>query len=151
MSFFRMDQAVLLGPGEGTHMDVLGEAITLLLSGRQTSGAFTILSETSPPGGGTPLHTHHNEDEALYVVAGEYEIQCGDRTSRVSAGSFVFAPREIPHRLRNVNGGPSTMLGVISPAGFEGFWEEVSKLTPAPEVAAILAIAAKYKVEILAP
>ena len=77
MSFFRANQPVVLGPGEGTHLDVLGDLITLLVSGNQTNGAFTVLSQTSPPGGGTPLHTHHNEDEALYVLQGEYEIQCG--------------------------------------------------------------------------
>jgi len=96
MSFFRGNQAVVLGPGEGTHLDVLGDLITLLVSGKETNGAFTVLSQTSPPGGGTPLHTHHKEDEALYVLKGEYEIQCGDQTVRAGPGSFVFAPREIP-------------------------------------------------------
>jgi quercetin dioxygenase-like cupin family protein len=103
MSFFRANQPVVLGPGEGTHLDVLGDLITLLVSGNQTNGAFTVLSETSPPGGGTPLHTHHNEDEALYVLQGEYEIQCGEQTVRARAGAFVFAPREIPHKLTNVS------------------------------------------------
>src|ERR1051326_5506019 len=90
MSFFRANQPVVIAPGEGTHLEVLGDLITLLVSGKQTNGAFTVLSQTSPPGGGTPLHTHHNEDEALYVLNGEYEIQCGDRTVRAGAGAFVF-------------------------------------------------------------
>ena len=109
MSFFRANQAVVLGPGEGTHLDVLGDFITLLISGKETNGAFTVLSETSPPGGGAPLHTHHKEDEALYVLAGDYEIQCGDQTVRAGPGSFVFAPRGIPHKLTNVGTGPSTV------------------------------------------
>jgi quercetin dioxygenase-like cupin family protein len=147
-SFFRTSEAVILGPGEGTQLDVLGDLITLLVSGRQTNGAFTVLSETSPPGGGTPLHTHHNEDEALYVLAGEYEIQCGDQTVRAGPGSFIFAPREIPHKLTNISPGPSTVLGIVSPAGFEGFWEEVSQLPPPPTLEKILEVAAKYKLEI---
>jgi len=151
MSFFRANQPVVLGPGEGTHLDVLGDLITLLVSGNQTNGAFTVLSETSPPGGGTPLHTHHNEDEALYVLQGEYEIQCGEQTVRAGAGAFVFAPREIPHRLTNVSSGPSTVLGIVSPAGFEGFWEEVSQLPPPPDIDQILAIAKKYRLEIHTP
>jgi uncharacterized cupin superfamily protein len=36
------------------------------------------------------LHTHHKEDEALYVLEGEYEIPCGDQTVRAKPGSFVF-------------------------------------------------------------
>jgi quercetin dioxygenase-like cupin family protein len=150
MSFFRGNQPVVLAPGEGTHLDVLGDLITLLVSGKQTNGASTVLSETSPPGGGTPLHTHHKEDVALYVLEGGYEIQCGDRTVRAGPGSFVFAPREIPHKLTNVSTGPSTVLGIVSPAGFEGFWEEISRLAP-PEIDKIMAIAKKYGLEIHAP
>jgi quercetin dioxygenase-like cupin family protein len=148
MSFFRANQPVVLAPGEGTHLDVLGDLITLLVSGKQTNGAFTVLSETSPPGGGTPLHTHHKEDEALYVLEGEYEIQCGDQTVRAGAGSFVFAPREIPHKLTNVNTGPSKVFVIVSPAGFEGFWEEVSQLPPPPDMDKIMALAKKYELEI---
>ena len=146
MSFFRGNHTVVLGPGEGTHLDVLGDLITLLVSGKETNGAFTVLSQTSPPGGGTPLHTHHKEDEALYVLEGEYEIQCGDRTVRAGPGSFVFAPREIPHKLTNVSSGPSTVLGIVSPAGVEGFWEEVSQLPLPPDMDAVLAIAKKFNV-----
>jgi quercetin dioxygenase-like cupin family protein len=132
-------------------LDVLGELITLLVSGNQTHGVFTVLSETSPPDGGTPLHTHHQEDEALYVLEGEYEIQCGEQTVRAGPGSFVFAPREILHRLANVSTGPSRVLGVISPAGFEGFWEKVSQLAPPSDLEQILAIAKKYALEIHVP
>ena len=151
MSFFGTNQPIILSSGEGTHLDVLGELITLLVSGKQTNGVFTVLSETSPPGGGTPLHTHHKEDEALYVLEGEYEIQCGDQMVRAGPGSFVFAPREIPHRLTNVSAGPSKVLGVVSPAGFEGFWEEVSQLAPPPDIEKIMAIAKKYELEIHVP
>jgi quercetin dioxygenase-like cupin family protein len=151
MSFFGATQPVVLNRGEGTHLDVLGNAITLLVSGKQTNGAFTVLSGTSPPGGGTPLHTHHNEDEALYVLEGEYAIQCGAQIVRAGPGSFVFAPRDIPHKLTNVSTGPSTHLGIVSPAGFEGFLEEISQLPPPPAVEKIVEIAAKYGLEILAP
>ena len=150
MSFFRADQPVVLAPGEGTHLDVLGELLTLMVSGGQTGGAFTVLTETSPPGGGTPLHTHHREDEALYILEGEYEIQCGEQTLRAGPGAFVFAPRNIPHKLTNVSAGPSRLLGVVSPAGFEGFWEEISQISP-PDMEKIMAIAEKYELEIHAP
>jgi quercetin dioxygenase-like cupin family protein len=151
MSFVHAGRPVVLGPGEGVQLDVLGDLITLLVSGKQTGGAFTVLTETSPPGGGTPLHTHHYEDEALYVLAGEYEIQYGDQIVRAGAGSFVFAPRGIPHRLTNVSTGSSTVLGIVSPADFEGFWQEVSQLPPPPDPEKIMALAKKYRLEIHAP
>ena len=106
---------------------------------------------TSPPGAGTPLHTHHREDEALYVLEGEHEIQCGDQMVRAGPGLFVFAPRGIPHRLTNVSTGPGKVLVVVSPAGFEGFWEELSQLAPPPDMEKIVAIAKKYELEIHVP
>ncbi len=148
MSFLIASHPVVLAPGEGTHLDVLGNVITLLVSREQTKGAFSVMIQTTPPGGGTPLHTHHREDEALYVLEGEYEIQYGEKTVRAGAGSFVFAPREIPHRFTNVSAGQSRMLGFISPAGFEGFFEELSKLAPPPGMDKILALAKEYEVEI---
>lgn len=147
MSFFRVEP-VVVPPGEAAPLQVLGEVIRLLISGKKTNGAFTVLEETSPPQGGTPLHTHHNEDEALYVLEGEYEIRCGDRTVRATPGSFVFAPRAIPHKLTNVSAGPSTVLGIVSPAGFEGFWEEVSALPVRPDVETVMAVAARFQLEV---
>ncbi len=151
MSFFEANKPIILSPGEGTHLDVLGNLLTLLISGKQTNGAFTVFSSTSPAGGGTPLHTHHKEDEAFYVLEGEYEIQCGDQVFRAGPGSFVFAPRDIPHKLTNVSTGQGRVIGVVSPAGFEGFWEEVSQLAPPPDMEKIMAIAKKYELEIHAP
>ena len=110
-----------------------------------------MLTQITPPGEGTPLHTHHREDEALYVLEGEYEIQYGDKTVRARAGTFVFAPREIAHKFSNVSKGQSRMLIFVSPAGFEGFFEEVSELGLPPDMEKILVLAKKYELEIHAP
>jgi hypothetical protein len=52
LSFFRAHPPVGLAPGEGTHLEVLGDLITLLVSGTQTNGAFTILSDGEETGAG---------------------------------------------------------------------------------------------------
>ena len=148
MSFFNIEQPLVLVPGEGTHLSVLGEMITLLVSGKESRNSIAVITETSPPGGGTPLHTHHREDEALYVLEGEYEIQCGDRTIIATAGTFVFAPRGIAHRLTNIGAGRSRILGIVTPSGFEGFWQEISLLTAPPCLAEVSAIAQRYGLEI---
>ncbi len=123
----------------------------LLVSRKQTKGAFSVLTMSTPPGEGTPLHTHHREDEAMYVLEGEYEIQYGDKTVRAGAGSFVFAPREIPHKLTNVSTGQSRILVFVSPAGFEQFFEEINELAQPPDMENILALAKKYELEIHVP
>ncbi|HUO12597.1 MAG TPA: cupin domain-containing protein [Caulobacteraceae bacterium] len=128
MSFPAASQAVVVQPGEGRSLDVLGELITVLATGRETNGAFTLITEVSPPGGGTPLHTHANEDEAFFVLSGAYEVKCGDQTVQAPAGAFVFAPRGVPHQLTNTGDGPAVILGLVSPPGFERFWVELSEL-----------------------
>jgi uncharacterized cupin superfamily protein len=57
---------------------LLGELLTIKVAGEDTDGAYTIVQNVSPPSGGPPLHLHHREDEAFYVLEGEYEIQSGD-------------------------------------------------------------------------
>jgi hypothetical protein len=39
-------------------------------------------------------------------------------------GSFVDAPRGIPHAFRNVGPTPARMIGMITPGGLETFFDE---------------------------
>jgi hypothetical protein len=50
-----------------------------------------------------------------------------------------------------VSSGPSLHLGIVSPAGFEHFFEEISRLPSRPAVGQIVEIAANYRLEILTP
>jgi mannose-6-phosphate isomerase-like protein (cupin superfamily) len=88
---------IFIKPGEGKVLDVLGEMLTIKVSGKDTGGTYAVIEEVSPPSGGPPLHLHHREDEAFYVLEGEYEIQCGDDKFIASPGTFVLAPNKIPH------------------------------------------------------
>jgi len=79
----------------------------------------------------------------FYLLEGECEVQCGDRTFEVSKGSLAILPRKIPHGFRNIVAFSSTILVTIPPDGFERFFEEVSQL-PAdkgPEMERVMVIA----------
>lgn len=150
MSFFNTGKSpFLFRPEEGQVLNVLGEIITVKLSGEQTNGEYAILHEVSPPQGGPPLHIHRREDEAFYVLEGEYEIICGDETIRATPGSFIFAPRDIPHTFRNVSAGASMVLVIVSPAGLEKFFEEISQLPQdgPPDIEKVMEIARRYEIE----
>jgi quercetin dioxygenase-like cupin family protein len=94
-------QMVALSPEGGKVLHILGDTLTIKVSGEETNGEFAIIHEVSPPQGGPPLHVHHREDEAFYVLDGEYEVQFGDRTIPAVPGSFIFAPRDIPHAFKH--------------------------------------------------
>jgi len=73
-------------------------------------------------------HRHSREDECFYVLEGQYEFRVGDRIISASAGSFLFAPRGIPHTYKNIGTAASKHLTIISPAGLEKFFEERNAL-----------------------
>ncbi len=63
-----------------------------------TGGLMTIVEMTEQPGEEAPLHVHHREDEAFYILDGSATIHVGDESFEVGPGDYVFAPRDIPHR-----------------------------------------------------
>jgi mannose-6-phosphate isomerase-like protein (cupin superfamily) len=142
---------IFLQPDEGKVLDVLGEILTIKVAGEQTDGAYTIIQEVSPPSGGPPLHLHHREDEAFYVLEGEYEIQCGDGRINAMPGMFVFAPRKIPHTFRNVSAGHAKVLAVVTPAGIEKFFEELSEVAKQGplDLGRVKEIAERYEIELM--
>ncbi len=90
-----------------------------------TGGAFTIIEEVAPLD--TPLHVHTHEDELFYVVEGEHVFQVGGDQFDVGPGATVFAPRGVPHAHRRVVPRAGRFLTMLSPAGFEGFFRELSE------------------------
>jgi quercetin dioxygenase-like cupin family protein len=149
----------LLNAGEGTALWFLGTLQTYKAVGSQTNHAFTLVECLLPPGFGPPPHIHQQEEEAFYLLEGELTVFCGERTWQVTPGSFVFLPRGIVHGFKVEGSVPAKMLQITSPAGFEHFATEVGEpareavLPPPgpPDVEKLLAVAAKYHLEIQIP
>lgn len=74
-----------------------------------------------------PRHVHTREDEAWYVIEGELAFEVGDNKATAGPGTFVFAPRDLPHRYR-VTRAPARYLLIFSPAGIEPLFGEVAEL-----------------------
>ncbi len=140
-----------LQAGKGRVLSVLGERVTLKLTGEDSGGACAVVEISTPPQVGPPLHVHAREDEAFYVLEGMYEIRVGGRVVPAPPGTFAFLPRNIPHRYTNVGYRTGKLLVTITPAGFEGFFEELSALAPdAPaDRGRLESIARKFGLEIL--
>jgi quercetin dioxygenase-like cupin family protein len=137
--------------GKGRVLPVLGERVTLKLTGDESDGTCAAVEISTPPQVGPPLHVHHREDEVVYVLEGMYEIRVGGRVVPAPPGTFAFLPRDIPHRYTNVGYRTGKLLVTITPAGFERFFEELSLLSPdAPfDREQLEAIGRRYGLEIL--
>lgn len=151
---------IALGQGEGDTFWSFGSLATVKASAETTGGRVGIMELLGPKGSGSPLHVHHREDEWFYVLEGELTFWVGGRVIVALAGAFVFGPRDIPHTFL-VSSEMARFLLVTEPGGFEKFMRELSQpaltMTPPPppseppDMALILATAARYGIEILGP
>ena len=124
-------------PGEGEARWWFGGLATIKATKEQTGGHYTLVEVLEPEGEG-PLHVHYREDEGFWVLEGELTFEVGEETIKAGPGSFVFGPKDVPHRF-TVESGPARLLFILSPGGFEEFVYATSvpatehTLPPAPE------------------
>jgi mannose-6-phosphate isomerase-like protein (cupin superfamily) len=120
-----ISNGVVIGPGEGKLVQVGPEVMLFKVVGEQTGGRFTLMSRSmAPESPGPALHSHDIEDEVFYIVEGALLFQLGDRLARAEAGSFVYCPRGSVHTFCNPYKQEAKVIGFMTPAGFEGFFEE---------------------------
>jgi quercetin dioxygenase-like cupin family protein len=121
------------------HLAVVGDTYTVLLSGEQTAGRFTMIDMLIPAGGGPPPHRHDFE-ECFRVLEGSIEVTLRDDPPvRLEAGETVNIPANAPHAFRNADDVPARLLCTAVPAGLEAFFAEFgdpveSRTSPAPEL-----------------
>jgi mannose-6-phosphate isomerase-like protein (cupin superfamily) len=102
-----------------------GAVFLVKASTETTAGGFSIIEEVDPLD--TPLHVHANEDELFYVIEGEHVFRVGEEEFAAGPGAVIFAPRHVPHAHRRVVPREGRFLTMVAPAGFEGFFRELSE------------------------
>jgi mannose-6-phosphate isomerase-like protein (cupin superfamily) len=109
----------------GEKLGFSGAEFIVKASADTTGGAFTVIEESEPLD--TPLHVHENEDELWCVLEGEHVFQIGDAEFQAGPGEIVFGPRGVPHAQRRVVPRAGRLLEFLTPAGFEGFFRELTE------------------------
>jgi quercetin dioxygenase-like cupin family protein len=147
-----------------THVGLVGDTYTILLTGEQTAGRYTLIDMHVPPGGGPPPHRHDFE-EMFTVLDGEVELTFRGERTVARAGETVNVPANAPHAFTNASGQPARLLCLCSPSGQEQFFLEVgqpvaTRTEPPPEldeaaraafIAKSQALAPQYNTELLRP
>ncbi len=152
-------QPYVLGSGEGEAIWYVNNRATIKASAATTGGRFGLVEMVVAPGHGPPLHVHHAEDAALWVLEGRFTFQVGEDTFSAGPGAFVFQPRGIPHTFRLDSAGPARLLVLLMPGGGEGFFVAGGRPaggeglpTPsAPEFSLLQAAAANHHLEFVGP
>ncbi len=120
---------VAIANGEGEARWWFGALAEIKATAADTGGQTTIVQVTWHPRAEAPLHVHHRDDEAFWVLEGSVTFEVGDRRIEASAGDYVFGPRGIPHRF-TVGGEGCRMLFILVPGGIEDVIRATSE--PAP-------------------
>jgi hypothetical protein len=67
-----------------------GRTAALKLLNEQTGQSVMAFEEVTPVGTETPLHLHHDSDEVMYILSGQYSFKIGDDFSAGGPGTCAF-------------------------------------------------------------
>jgi quercetin dioxygenase-like cupin family protein len=115
--------AVAAGSGAATW--AMGALFERLVGAGDTAGELAASLVTQPPGAGSPLHVHTREAEAWYLLDGTMTYVAGDETFHLSAGDFIYLPRNVPHAFRVTGASPVRFLGLTLPGMLMELYDEV--------------------------
>jgi quercetin dioxygenase-like cupin family protein len=138
-----------LQPGAGESIQLLGEPRIFKVTPAENGGSYLQFEAVHAPGAVVPPHFHYEEDEAFYVLAGQFEFILGETRFTATAGAYAFAPRHTVHAFTNTGQEEGRILITVTPgAQHEGFMREMGELTrrlgKQPEMAEVIPIALKY-------
>ncbi len=105
-----------------------GDRVSRLVA-EQVAERFSLVEHPMPPRAlAAPVHRHTREDEYSYVIEGRMGALLGDDVVTAGPGDLVFKPRNQWHTFWNAGDEPCRILEIISPAGFEHFFEELDAM-----------------------
>lgn len=147
--------AVVVRSGEGQTLRWGPEGkIRIIAGASSTDRSFSIVESTDPPGSGAPLHVHHGEAEAFYILEGALELTCGAQKVTARSGDFVYTPKDVPHKYVVLGEKPARLLLLFSRPGFETFFAEGGTPMDRPPAGppnpdALRQLVEKYNMELL--
>src|ERR671910_931053 len=119
----------IIGPADGESVALQTIGVRFMTPGADTGARLSLVEHPMPPRGlAAPLHRHNREDEYSFVLEGRMGALLGDDVVEAGPGDLVFKPRNQWHTFWNAGDEPCRILEIISPAGFERFFQELSEM-----------------------
>mgnify|MGYP006280076309 CR=1 FL=1 len=122
------DTATVIAPDDGDPFRFGEIGGRFKISGSDTDNRFAVaqLPEIPPRTLAAPLHRHHNEDEYTYVLEGTLGTMAGGEVVTAEPGTWLVKPRGQWHTFWNAGDAPCLVIEIVSPAGFETYFDEVA-------------------------
>jgi mannose-6-phosphate isomerase-like protein (cupin superfamily) len=142
----------IVGPQDGKAGSLGSIGVRFMIDGEEThDGGFSLVEHPMRPKHlAAPLHKHSNEDEYSFVLEGRMGALLGADVVYAEAGDLVFKPRDQWHTFWNDGDEPCRILEIISPAGFEKYFAELTEMfgqASPPDLAERAKTAARYGLE----
>jgi mannose-6-phosphate isomerase-like protein (cupin superfamily) len=118
---------IFISPDDGAYLPALDITHKVTVE-NLSSGAFTTIEASLPPGAMIPPHTHTREDECNFVLEGELTLDVGGEIVIAPVGSFVVKPRGVYHALCNSGTEPVRFVEIHSPGEFENYYDEYEEI-----------------------
>ena len=100
--------------------------VRFMIDGAEADDRFSLVEHPmSARALAAPMHRHGREDEYSYVLEGSIGALLGDAVVIGKPGDLIFKPRNQWHTFWNAGDKPARILEIISPAGFEKFFQEL--------------------------
>jgi mannose-6-phosphate isomerase-like protein (cupin superfamily) len=121
--------AKIVGPRDGVEGFLGSIGVRFMIDGPEAEQRFSLVEHPmSPRALAAPLHRHTREDEYSFVLEGRMGALLGDDVVEAGPGDLVHKPRNQWHTFWNAGDEPCRILEIISPAGFEDFFKELSDM-----------------------
>ena len=118
----------IIGPADGESVTLQTIGVRFMIPGADTGTRFSLVEHPIPPRGlAAPLHRHNRVDEYIYVLEGRMGALLGADVVYAEAGDLVHKPRDQWHTFWNAGDEPCRILEIISPAGFERFFQSIAE------------------------
>jgi mannose-6-phosphate isomerase-like protein (cupin superfamily) len=141
----------IVGPRDGKAGSLGSIGVRFMIGTEETAaGGFSLVEHPMPPRHlAAPLHRHSREDEYSYVLEGRMGALLGDDVVYAEAGDLVHKPRDQWHTFWNAGDEPCRILEIISPGGFERYFDEPvdAGASGRPDPEWLTALAARYGLE----
>ncbi|BCA53461.1 hypothetical protein W02_06010 [Nitrospira sp. KM1] len=131
-------------------LDVLGTKVTVLASNAATR-SYEISLQQGDEGTGPPLHSHA-WDESFFILKGQIEFSCADKTVLCMPGTLVHVPAGTIHGFRYGSGG-GQMLELTGQGGTASqMFTAISKEIPPgpPDIPKVLEVLKQNGVNVAA-